>query len=140
MRVKYRVSRQIFRSQYITFIFFYIRWLIYIIYIYCVDIAETVQLTVVTQTTIDKGPETTQTKKIHEDVTLDCSVLYDPTFSLTVEWKKDNVEVEIDDERITIDRASVGNQALTIRDITYNDAGKILAINILSRYRLKRTY
>ena len=99
---------------------------------YFVEIAETVQLTVVTQTTIDKGPDTTQTKKIHEDVTLDCSVLYDPTFSLTVEWKKDNVEVEIDDERITIDRASVGNQALTIRDITYNDAGKILAINILS--------
>ena len=60
-------------------------------------------------------------------------MLYDPTFSLTVEWKKDNVEVEIDDERITIDRASVGNQALTIRDITYNDAGKILAINILSQ-------
>ena len=93
--------------------------------------AETVQLTVVTQTTIDKGPETTQTKKINEDVTLDCSVLYDPTFSLTVEWKKDNVEVEIDDERITIDRASVGNQALTIREITYDDAGNIPVIHIL---------
>ena len=129
--MRYRVSRQKFRSQYITFISTFVGT--YILSIkHFVKIAETVQLTVVTQTTIDKGPETTQTKKIHEDVTLDCSVLYDPTFSLTVEWKKDNVEVEIDDERITIDRASVGNQALTIRDITYNDAGKILAINILS--------
>ena len=127
--MKYRVSRQKFRSQYIAFTFVgtYISSIKH-----CVKILETVQLTVVTQTTIDKGPETTQTKKIHEDVTLDCRVLYDPTFSLTVEWKKDNVEVEIDDERITIDRASVGNQALTIRDITYNDAGKLLAINILS--------
>ena len=98
---------------------------------HCVKIAETVQLTVVTQTTIDKGPETTQTKKIHEDVTLDCSVLYDPTFSLTVEWKKDNVEVEIDDERITIDRASVGNQALTIREITYDDAGNLYSIPVI---------
>ena len=67
-------------------------------------------------------------------------MLYDPTFSLTVEWKKDNVEEEIDDERITIDRASVGNQALTIRDITYNDAGKILAINIFNFYQPSRTY
>ena len=65
-------------------------------------------------------------------------MLYDPTFSLTVEWKKDNVEVEIDDERITIDRASVGNQALTIRDITYDDAGKIYAIYILTRMRIHR--
>ena len=64
--------------------------------------------------------------------------MYDPTFSLTVEWKKDNVEVEIDDERITIDRASVGNQALTIREITYDDAGNIPVIHILINVNVNR--
>ena len=54
----------------------------------------------------------------------DCSVLYDPTYDLTVEWKKDNNDVNEDDPRITVDRASVGNQALTITDLTYDDAGK----------------
>ena len=54
----------------------------------------------------------------------DCSVLYDPTYDLTVEWKKDNNDVNEDDPRISVDRASIGNQALTITDLTYDDAGK----------------
>ena len=84
---------------------------------------ETVQLRVVTQTTIEKGPAGEQTKKINQDVTLDCIVLYDPRFNLTVEWKKDNQDVILD-SRITVDRASIGNQALTIKDLKYEDAGK----------------
>ena len=39
-------------------------------------------------------------------------------------WKKDNNDVE-ENDRITVDRASIANQALTITDLTYEDAGKI---------------
>ena len=60
----------------------------------------------------------------------DCSVLYDPTYDLTVEWKKDNNDVNEDDPRISVDRASIGNQALTITDLTYDDAGKSELIKI----------
>ena len=77
----------------------------------------------VTQTTIDKGPAGEQKKIIRETVKFDCSVLYDPTYDLTVEWKKDNNDVDEDDSRITVDKASIGNQALTITDLTYDDAG-----------------
>ena len=40
------------------------------------------------------------------------------------ERKKDNNDVNEDDPRISVDRASIGNQALTITDLTYDDAGK----------------
>ena len=79
----------------------------------------------VTETTIEKGPTGEQTKIIHDTVRFDCSVLFDPTYTLTVEWKKDNNDVDLDDPRITVDTASVGNQALTITDITYDDAGNM---------------
>ena len=79
---------------------------------------------VVSTTTIEVGPAE-QTKTIHEDVTLDCVVLWDPTFDLEVDWKKDNNDVNEDGERITVDRASIANQALTIRDLNYDDAGNI---------------
>ena len=95
-------------------------------------IIETVTLGVVTQTTIENGPAGEQKKIIHETVKFDCSVLYDPTYDLTVEWKKDNNDVNEDDPRISVDRASIGNQALTITDLTYDDAGKkiLMIINI----------
>ena len=91
-------------------------------------IIETVTLGVVTQTTIENGPAGEQKKIIHETVRFDCSVLYDPTYDLTVEWKKDNNDVNEDDPRISVDRASIGNQALTITDLTYDDAGKNLIL------------
>ena len=90
-------------------------------------ILETVQLKVVSTTTIEKGPEE-QTKTIHETVRLDCVVLWDPTYTLTVEWKKDNVDVKKQrgyGDRITVDKASIANQALTIRDLNYDDAGNL---------------
>ena len=95
-----------------------------------IHLIETVRLGVVTQTTIVKGPPGEQKKIIHETVRFDCEVLYDPTYDLKVEWRKDNDNVNEDDPRFTVDRASIGNQALTITDLTYGDAGKKLGNNI----------
>ena len=80
-----------------------------------------------TQTTIVKGPPREQKKIIHETVRFDCIVMYDPSYDLTVEWWKNNeyTNVNEDDPRFTVDRASIRNQALTITDLTYGDAGKI---------------
>ena len=97
---------------------------------FMIHLIETVRLGVVTQTTIVKGPPGEQKKIIHETVRFDCEVLYDPTYDLKVEWRKDNDNVNEDDPRFTVDRASIGNQALTITDLTYGDAGKKLENNI----------
>ena len=104
----------------------YVQFKNYIIIQLLIRLIETVRLGVVTQTTIVKGPPGEQKKIIHETVKFDCEVLYDPTYDLTVEWRKDNDNVDEDDPRFTVDRASIGNQALTITDLTYADAGKTL--------------
>ena len=77
-----------------------------------------------TQTTIVKGPPREQKKIIHETVRFDCEVFYYPGYYLTVEWWKDNDIVNEHDPRFTVDRSSIRNQALTITDLTYGDAGR----------------
>ena len=89
----------------------------------CFLFLETVELKVVNTTTIEKGPAE-QSIVIHETVRMDCNVLWDPSFDLTVQWKKDNVDVVVDGERVIVDTASVANQALTIKKLRYDDAGK----------------
>ena len=89
----------------------------------------TAELKVVNTTTIEIGPPEV-TKRIGEDVRMDCKVLWDPSFDLELNWKKDTHDVKVDDERIFIDTASVANQALTIKQLKYEDAGKTINFNL----------
>ena len=52
---------------------------------------------------------------------MNCSVVWDPATELEVSWKKDNVDMQIDGERITSDQDT---HFLTIRDLNFADAGK----------------
>ena len=52
---------------------------------------------------------------------MNCSVVWDPATELEVSWKKDNVDMQIDGERITSDQDT---HFLTIRDLNFADAGR----------------
>ena len=54
-------------------------------------------------------------------VRINCTVLWDPAFELEVNWKKDNVDLVTDGIKATIDPL---DKFLTIRDLTFADAGK----------------
>lgn len=77
-------------------------------------------LTVVTTTTIENGP-LDMSAQVKGTVSMNCSVLYDPNFKLQVQWKKDNVKINIDGTRFT--QGSTPNYVLTIRDLTFADTG-----------------
>ena len=49
-------------------------------------------------------------------VRINCTVLWDPAFELEVNWKKDNVDMRIEGERITV---YVNNNFLTIRNLNF---------------------
>ena len=78
-------------------------------------------LKVVNTTTIENGPVTSEAQ-VKSTVRMNCNVLWDPTFELTVLWKKDNEDLRVDGQRITIDQ---NEHFLTIRDLTFADSGKI---------------
>ena len=58
-------------------------------------------LDVVSQTTIVAGPKDTEAQ-VKSSVRINCSVAWDPAFELTISWKKNNVDMYIDNQRITI--------------------------------------
>ena len=82
-------------------------------------------MTVISTTMIEVGPED-QIKKVRDSVTMNCVVLWDPKLELKVKWKKNNADLNVDEVRISVDLASEANQALTIRNLTYDDAGNII--------------
>ena len=51
---------------------------------------------------------------------MNCSVIWDPSFSLSVVWKKDNADIIFTD-RIRIDKE---NNGLVIKMLQFSDAGK----------------
>ena len=59
---------------------------------------------------------------VSETVNLPCSVLWDPSSDLEVIWRKDNINVDIDDQRIQIHES---NKSLTIYNLNHGDKGKI---------------
>ena len=62
---------------------------------------------------------------------MNCSVVWDQsTQELEVSWKKDNVDMFPDGERITSDDV---NHFLTIRDLNFADAGKKILV-FLKKY------
>lgn len=76
-------------------------------------------LTVVSTTTIAEGP-VDMASEVRSPVTMDCLVLWDPTFKLTVTWKKDNVDIDMSG-RFSKDETT---NALTIDDLEFGDSGK----------------
>ena len=59
---------------------------------------------------------------VSETVNLPCSVLWDPSSELEVIWRKDNINIDIDDQRIQIHES---NKSLTINNLNHGDKGKI---------------
>ena len=59
---------------------------------------------------------------VSETVNLPCSVLWDPSSDLEVIWRKDNINIDIDDLRIQIHES---NKSLTINNLNHGDKGKI---------------
>jgi hypothetical protein len=58
---------------------------------------------------------------VSETVNLPCSVLWDPSSDLEVIWRKDNINIDIDDQRIRIHKS---NNSLTIYNLNHGDKGK----------------
>jgi len=74
-------------------------------------------LTVVNSTKIISGPNDLEAK-IGSTVVMDCIVSWDPLFDLKVVWRRENVEIDADGERIII-----GNNSLTINNVNPFDKG-----------------
>ena len=58
---------------------------------------------------------------VSETVNLPCSILWDPSSDLEVIWRKDNINIDIDDQRIRIHES---NKSLTINNLNHGDKGK----------------
>jgi len=76
-------------------------------------------LKVVRETTIIAGPKSVEAQ-VQGTVRINCSVVWDPASELEVSWKKDNVDMRIDGERITSDPS---DNFLTIRNLNFADGG-----------------
>merc|ERR1740123_1985185 len=63
--------------------------------------AVTASLQVINSTTIIGGPTDVEAN-VSETVNLPCSILWDPSSELEVIWKKNNIVIDIDDQRIRI--------------------------------------
>ena len=61
--------------------------------------------------------------EVRSNVTLNCSVLYDPNFDLTVTWKKDNVDLDLGQPRFALS-VEGDNHRLVIMDLKFDDAGR----------------
>merc|ERR1711899_618189 len=77
------------------------------------------EIKVVNSTKIIKGPEAGE-KQVKTNVTMACEVLWGHSYELSITWKKNNVELAIDGERI---RQEIKNDHhyLTITDLTFGD-------------------
>lgn len=79
-------------------------------------------LIVKTLTTIDDGPRDIE-QTVYSTVTMKCTVMWDMSQELIVTWKKDNKDLRNigtkEEDRIYEDK----NHALTIKDLTMDDAG-----------------
>jgi hypothetical protein len=51
---------------------------------------------------------------------MECAVLWDRNFELTVAWKKDNLDIKPDGIKFVKD----GDNALTIKNLSFDDAGR----------------
>merc|ERR1712008_376579 len=76
-------------------------------------------LQVINSTTIIAGPSDVEAN-VSETVNLPCSVLWDPSSDLEVIWRKDNINVDLDDQRIRIHKS---NKSLTINNLDHGDKG-----------------
>jgi len=76
-------------------------------------------LQVINSTTIIAGPSDVEAN-VSETVNLPCSVLWDPSSDLEVIWRKDNINIDIDDQRIRIHKS---NNSLTIDNLNHGDKG-----------------
>jgi hypothetical protein len=74
-------------------------------------------LTVVNSTKIISGPNDLEAR-VGTTVVMDCIVSWDPLFDLKVVWRRENVEIDADGERIII-----GNNSLTINEVNSFDKG-----------------
>jgi len=74
-------------------------------------------LTIVNSTKIISGPKDLEAK-IGSAVVMNCSVSWDPLYDLKIVWRRENVEIEADDERIIN-----GNNSLTIKNVNPTDRG-----------------
>merc|ERR1712008_626010 len=81
-------------------------------------------LQVINSTTIIAGPSDVEAN-VSETVNLPCSVLWDPSSDLEVIWRKDNINIDIDDQRIRIHKSnnSMINNSLTINNLNHGDKG-----------------
>eukprot|EP00095_Tigriopus_kingsejongensis_P010522 maker-scaffold45_size475391-snap-gene-3.20 protein:Tk10522 transcript:maker-scaffold45_size475391-snap-gene-3.20-mRNA-1 annotation:"neuroglian isoform x1" len=77
-------------------------------------------LMVVSKTTIERGPVDMQAQ-IRSEVTMECSVVWDPSFDLVIQWKKDNADLDLSPGgRITKGE----DNSLIIQDLEFADAGR----------------
>lgn len=51
---------------------------------------------------------------------MDCAVLWDRNFDLTVTWKKDNVDINPDGKKFIMEP----DNALMIKNLNFDDSGK----------------
>ena len=66
------------------------------------------------------GPKDLEAK-IGSTVVMSCNVSWDPLYDLKVVWRRENMEIEADDERIIN-----GNNSLTIKNVNPADKGKFI--------------
>jgi cell division protein FtsL len=81
--------------------------------------SATASLTVINSTTIIDGPTDVEAN-VSETINLPCSVLWDPSSNLEVIWRKDNINIDIDNERIQIHES---NKSLSINNLNHGDKG-----------------
>ena len=65
--------------------------------------------------------------EIRSTVVMDCIVSWDPLFDLKVVWRRENVEIDADGERIII-----GNNSLTINNVNPFDKGTFTTIFVFN--------
>jgi len=69
---------------------------------------------------IISGPKDLEAK-VGSTVIMSCNVSWDPLYELKVVWRRENLEIEADNERIII-----GNNSLTIKNVNPTDKGKFI--------------
>ena len=77
-------------------------------------------LKVVSKTTIINGPVDTEAQ-VKSNIRMNCEIVWDRKFELTVVWKRDNVNIIVDGTKIYVDE---DDHSLTIQDLTFGDEGK----------------
>ena len=87
------------------------------------ELSHTARLEVVSTTTIVKGPEPEEVKRLGEWVRLPCDVVYDTTTgdTLSVEWMKGKDQIMADDLKYVVDPT---DKSLRINDLHHHDEGK----------------